>query len=82
MNRIPQNSYNTRNYDYEFTFYDKPLESVNEINIEFVSPDGKLINLRQDHHITLEIMEFRDVLKETLFDTKHGEVVTTGIKKV
>ena len=82
MNSIPQNSYNKRNYDYEFTFYDKPLESVNEINIEFVSPDGNLINLRQDHNITLEIMEFRDVLKETLFDTKHGEVVTTGIKKV
>ena len=82
MNSIPQNSYNRRNYDYEFTFYDKPLESVNEINIEFISPDGELLNFRQDHNITLEIMEFRDVLKETLFDTKHGEVVTTGIKKV
>jgi hypothetical protein len=82
LNSIPNNSYNTKNFDYEFTFYDKPLQAVDKINIELLSPDGKLLNFRQEHNITLEIMEFRDVLKETLFDTRHGEVVTTGIKKV
>jgi hypothetical protein len=82
MNAVPGNAYNQQNYDYEFIFYDKPLQSIDTMNIEILSPDGELLNFRQDHNITLEIMEFRDVLKETLFDTRHGEVVTTGIKKV
>ena len=52
------------------------------MKVELLSPDGELLNFRQEHNMTFEIMEFRDVLKETLFDTRHGEVVTTGIKKV
>ena len=82
LNAIPGNSFNPQNYNYEFIFYDKPLQSVNTMKIELLSPDGELLNFRQDHNLTLEIMEFRDVLKETLFDTRHGEVITTGIKKV
>lgn len=82
MNAVPGNAYNKQNYDYEFIFYDKPLQSVNTMKIELLSPDGELLDFRQEHNMTLEIMEFRDVLKETLFDTRHGEVVTTGIKKV
>lgn len=82
MNAVPGNAYNPVHFDNEFIFYDKPLQSVNTMKIELISPDGKLLNFRQEHNLTLEIMEFRDVLKETLFDTRHGEVVTTGIKKV
>jgi hypothetical protein len=82
MNPVPGNAFNKVNNEYEYIFYDKPLQSINEMKVELLSPDGKLLNLRNDHNITLEIMEFRDVLKETLFDTRHGEVVTTGIKKV
>ena len=36
---------------------------------------------RQDHNITIEIMESRDVLKETLLDTKQGDIITTGVMK-
>ena len=82
MNAVPGNAYNPQHVDNEFIFYDKPLQSVNTMKIELLSPDGELLNFRQEHNMTLEIMEFRDVLKETLFDTRHGEVVTTGIKKV
>ena len=82
MNAVPGNSYNPQHFDNEFIFYDKPLQSVNTMKVELLSPDGELLNFRQEHNMTLEIMEFRDVLKETLFDTRHGEVVTTGIKKI
>ena len=82
LNPVPGNAFNKQHYDYEFIFYDKPLQSVNTMKVELLSPEGELLNFRQDHNMTLEIMEFRDVLKETLFDTRHGEIVTTGIKKV
>ena len=82
LNPVPGNSFNKQHYDFEYIFYDKPLQSVNTMKVELLSPDGELLNFRQEHHITLEMMEFRDVLKETLFDTRHGEIVTTGIKKV
>ena len=54
---------------------------INQIKIEILSPDGELLNFRQDHNITIEIMESRDVLKETLLDTKQGDIITTGVMK-
>ena len=73
-------SYNIRNYDYEFLFYETPLNNINQIRIELLSSDGRLLELNQDHNITLEILESIDVLKETLLDTKHNNIVTTGVK--
>ena len=80
ISSIQGTSYNIHNYDFEYVFYDNPLNNVNQIKIELLSPDGRILELNQDHNITLEIMESIDVLKETLLDTKHNNIVTTGAK--
>jgi len=70
-------------YPYEFysnilKFYDAPLEKLNELIIEFVDKNGYTIDLKCNHIIILEIVEYIDVLKDTLIDSRHGEVNTTG----
>ena len=70
------------NYEFEHVFYDNPINNVRQIKVEIISPDGRLVELTQEHNITLEIMETIDVLKETLLDTKHNNVVTTGAKEL
>jgi len=80
ISSIQGTSYNIHNYDYEYLFYDNPLNNINQIKIELLSPEGRVLELNQDHNITLEIMESIDVLKETLLDTKHNNIVTTGAK--
>jgi len=79
ISSIQGTSYNIHNYKYEYLFYDNPLNNINQLKIELLSPDGRILELNQDHNITLEIMESIDVLKETLFDTKHNNTVTTGV---
>ena len=62
-------------------FYDTPLEKLNEIMVTFVDSDGCLIDLKCDQTITLEVVEAVDVLKDTLIDSRHGEVNITGIRE-
>ena len=63
-------------------FYDTPLEKMNELVIEFVDRIGYPIDIKCNHTIVLEVLEYIDVLKDTLIDSRHGEVVTTGINHV
>ena len=68
------------NYQYEHIFYDNPINNIRQIKVEVLSPDGKLMDLTQEHNLTIEIIESIEILKETLLDTKHNNIVTNGAK--
>jgi hypothetical protein len=61
-------------------FYDTPLEKLNQLHISFINRFGCLTNIICDHTLTFEIIETIDVLKDTLIDSRHGEVNITGIR--
>lgn len=61
-------------------FYETPLDKLNEIIVTFVNRKGCVIDLKCDNVITLEVIEFVDVLKDTLLDSRHGEANITGLK--
>ena len=78
ISSIPGRSMTLPKYQFEHTFYDNPINNINQIKVEIISPDGRLVELKQEHNMTIEIMETIEVLKETLYDTKHNNIVTTG----
>ena len=64
--------------DQDILFYNKPLEKISEISVQILGPDGKLIPIGYENSITLEITETKNILKETLIDSKRGDIITTG----
>lgn len=58
--------------------YDMPLSKLNEITVQLVNRQGMLVNVRNDWNFTIEIIELKDVLEETLIDTRNGSHVVTG----
>jgi hypothetical protein len=61
-------------------FYETPLEKFDEIIITFLDRNGKILDLKCDQTIMLEVVEAVDVLKDTLIDSRHGEANITGIR--
>jgi hypothetical protein len=59
-------------------FYDKPIEKLNTITIEFYNRDGEIIDSRSEHSFVLRVQTIQNVLKDTHIDSKTGGVVTTG----
>ncbi len=62
-------------------FYNQPLDVLNGIQIQVLTPDMIVYNLGRDFSFTLEIVEVIDLLKETNIDTKRDVVITTGFKR-
>lgn len=58
--------------------YSNLLNNVSNVSIEVYNADLKLLRVQNNFSFTLNIHEIKNVLKETLIDTKANNVVTTG----
>ena len=59
-------------------FYDAQLVSLSDITVQFFDSSGKLMHLDQNHSFTLEIIELREILKDTLIDSRTGNISDLG----
>ena len=59
-------------------FYNAPLVSLTDFVVQFYTPAGNLMNLNQNHSFTLQITELREVLKDTLIDSRTGNFANIG----
>ena len=82
MDSIPGNNIIMHDLNEEVVFYNAPLEKLSGFIIQLVKPDGKIPALGLDHSITIEVHEVKEILKETLIDTKRGRIVSTGYKNI
>lgn len=82
LNSIPRNNIIIYDLHDEVVFYNKPLEKLSELVIQLIKPDGKMPALGLDHSLTIEVHEIKEILKETLIDTKRGRIVSTGYKNI
>lgn len=62
----------------EIIFYEQLYNKLDNVKIEFLTPDGKLVENIFDNSLTLEIYEEKEVLKETLINSKTGIINTNG----
>lgn len=62
----------------EIRFYEQLYNKLENINIEFLNYDGKLISNIFENSLTLEIYEEKEVLKETLINSKTGIINSNG----
>lgn len=77
LNSIPNNR-NEFKLEQSIVFYNSPLETIDSINVKILSYNGELSHIGLDSSFTLEIHEIIDILKETLIDSKRGDIITTG----
>jgi hypothetical protein len=59
-------------------FYDAPFVQLVELDIAFFDSFGNVLSLTQDHSFVLQMVELREVLKDTLLDSRTGTVSDTG----
>jgi len=62
----------------EVIFYDGSLTNMDEILVQLIDFEGKIIELTRDHNFTLMIVEKIEILKETNINTRTGFVNTMG----
>lgn len=59
-------------------FYFNELNEIDNLIIEFIDRNGNPIQTISNHHITLGIMERINVLNNTNFDSRTGDVIDMG----
>ena len=59
-------------------FYNAPLVTLSDLTVDFFDSSGKPLSLEQNHSFTLEIIEIQEVLKDTLIDSRTGNIASTG----
>ena len=62
----------------EVIFYDGSLTNMDELVIQLIDYEGKIIDLTQNHNFTLMIVEKIEILKETNINTRTGFINTMG----
>ena len=62
----------------ELIFYDGSLTNMDELVIQLIDYEGKIINLTKNHNFTLMIVEKIEILKETNINTRTGFINTMG----
>jgi hypothetical protein len=65
------------NHSFSFN-YDREVDNVNQITVSIFNPYMELISLNSNFSFTLTIHELKDILKETLINTKTNNVTVTG----
>jgi hypothetical protein len=60
------------------TFYNSPLVSLSDLSVQFLGANGEIMLLNQNHSFTLEIIELREVLNDTLMDSRTGNIIEIG----
>jgi hypothetical protein len=82
LSNIPGNyeimTSNIINNNSNYVNYDEVANNVSQVSIELYDSEFRLLQISNKFSFTLEIHEVKDVLKETLIDTKTNNVVTTG----
>lgn len=63
-------------------YYDKSLSELTELNIELLDKDGNIITMRCDFNFTLEITEIKEILKDSLYNSRHGNINYVGERNV
>jgi len=58
--------------------YSNLLNDISNVSIEVYSANFKLLRIQNNFSFSLNIHEIKNILKETLIDTKANNVVTTG----
>ncbi len=58
--------------------YDFVMDNLNEVTIELLDSNFKVLELSNQFSFTLELHEMMDILKETLINTKTNNVNSTG----
>jgi hypothetical protein len=61
-----------------FIYYDNVKDNIDAITIELFDADMKLLFTDANFSFTLNIHEIKDILKETLINSKNNNVSTTG----
>jgi len=61
-------------------FYDSPYVSLENLTIDYFDFTGKAIELYQEHSFTLKIVELREILKDSLLESRNGTISKTGIR--
>lgn len=79
LSSIPGNISLNSQIHSEKIYYDTPLRKLNNIIIELLDSQGKIIDLKSDHSFTIKITEKIDVLKNSLMNSRTGDTVTSGI---
>lgn len=82
LNQAPYQTIISKDSTYEYKFEDMPLEDLDQLLIQFTDPYGKIVDLYIPHSFTLEIYEKISVLKDTLINSRRGEIVTNGITNI
>jgi hypothetical protein len=67
---------------YEYKFEENPLENMDKIIVQITDPFGEILDLYLPHSFTLDIYEKISVLKDTLIDSRRGDIVTNGIASI
>jgi hypothetical protein len=75
LNIIVSNIINNNSY---YIYYDNVRDKIEDITVEVYDSDMKLLFNNSNFSFTIDIYEIKDILKETLVNTKNNDVVTTG----
>jgi hypothetical protein len=62
----------------EVIFYDGSLTNLDNILVQLIDFEGKILELTRDHNFTLMIVEKIEILKETNINTRTGFINTMG----
>jgi hypothetical protein len=62
----------------EIIFYDGSLTNLDNILVQLIDFEGKILELTRDHNFTLMIVEKIEILKETNINTRTGFINTMG----
>jgi hypothetical protein len=82
LKQVPYQTIIDKHGIYEYKFEDMPLENLDQLQIQFTDPLGEIVDLYIPHSFTLEIYEKISVLKDTLINSRRGEIVTNGITNI
>ena len=61
-----------------YIYYDSVKDSIDSVTIELFDSDMKLLFTDANYSFTINIHEIKDILKETLVNSKNNNVTTTG----
>jgi len=61
-----------------YIYYDNIKDKIDNINVELYDADMKLLFIDNNFSFTINIHEIKDILKETLINSKNNNVTTTG----
>jgi hypothetical protein len=78
LTNIPQGDNYVDSLKTEYSFIDKTFQNFDELTVQFVDNQGRILDLRTDYNFTIAIVEKLEVLKDTLYNSRTGQTNTTG----